>query len=396
MKLITKSAELESEFRRLIHQYRNYYWATAWAGVSSAPFRELVSKQGRIQQVIVGLHFYQTHPDFIEQFINHEGVRFIKQPAGTFHPKLYLFWNSDKAWELLVGSANFTNEGFTRNTEVCNLISNQDDTSGDILEEVNKLIGECWDDAQRFTKDELENYRIIWKNQRPKIESLSGAYGSALKKSKPIYQASITSMTWKAFMKGVKHEKGDALKNRLELLHICKVLFKRTSHFNQMTEDERKFIAGIPNKLGEGIDWGWFGSMKGAGIFKNRIKENDSNVSKALDQIPQTGQVTKVHYDKFIDYYSKACPGKYIATASRLLAMKRPDMFVCLDSKNASNLCKDFGINISGMTYARYWSDIIERIFDSEWWLNPRPNSHLERQINDSRAAFLDALYYEG
>ena len=48
------------------------------------------------------------------------------------------------------------------------------------------------------------------------------------------------------------------------------------------------------------------------------------------------------------------------------------------------------------MTYDRYWTDIIERIFDSDWWLNPDPKNEQEEQISETRAAFLDALYYEG
>jgi HKD family nuclease len=397
MKLITKSSELESEFKRLIKKYKNFYWATAWAGVSSTLFSELVSKQTRISKIVVGLHFYQTHPDFIEQFLDHDGVRFIKQPSGTFHPKLYLFWNSDKVWELLIGSANFTNEAFTRNTEASTLISYNDDTGAAVLEDAVKLIDQCWDEGQKFNKDELENYRIAWRNLRPKINSLAGKYGGSRKKSKPIYEVAIASLSWKGFIRKVRLETHTQTKNRLGLLTICKELFESVYHFNQLSEDERKFIAGIPNRLetDDEIDWGWFGSMKGAGIFKNKIRMNDTNISKALDQIPFTGQVTKAHYDRFIGFYSKACPGNYIATASRLLAMKRPDSFVCLDSKNNSSLCRDFGIQVSGMTYERYWSDITERIFDSEWWLNPAPTTSVERQISDSRAAFLDALYYD-
>jgi hypothetical protein len=75
--------------------------------------------------------------------------------------------------------------------------------------------------------------------------------------------------------------------------------------------------------------------------------------------------------------------------------MKRPDTFICLDSKNKSNLCKDFGINQSEMNYERYWTDIIERIFDSEWWINPNPSNEQDRMISETRAAFLDALYYD-
>lgn len=75
--------------------------------------------------------------------------------------------------------------------------------------------------------------------------------------------------------------------------------------------------------------------------------------------------------------------------------MKRPDTFVCFDSKNRSALCDDFGIFQSKMDYERYWDDIVERIYDSDWWQNPNPKNESEEKVNEARAAFLDSLYYE-
>ena len=75
--------------------------------------------------------------------------------------------------------------------------------------------------------------------------------------------------------------------------------------------------------------------------------------------------------------------------------MKRPDIFLCLDSKNRSALCKDFGIIQSAMGYERYWDDIVERIYDCDWWRNPKPKNDTERRISEARAAFLDSLYYQ-
>ena len=396
MKLIITATELETEFKRLTRQYNKYYWATAWAGVSSTLFSELTTRKDKIEKIIVGIHFYQTHPDFIETFLDSNKIKFIKQPEGTFHPKLYLFYDNVNKWELLVGSANFTNEAFTRNTEATTLIKSNDDNAEKILKTAFNIIEKSWNEAKKFTKPELEKYRIAWKNHRPKINSLSGRYGGSKKTSKPIHEVPVTNMTWKEFISKVKNDP-HGHKNRLAVVTKSKELFDCKDHFNQLEEDERKFIAGIPNKLivDENVDWGLFGSMKGAGIFKNKIKENDTNISKALDQIPLQGQITKTHYDNYIKYFTKTFSGNYIATASRLLAMKRPDTFVCLDSKNKSNLCKDFGIQQSEMTYDRYWTDIIERIFDSEWWLNPTPKNEQEEKISETRAAFLDALYYE-
>jgi hypothetical protein len=83
-----------------------------------------------------------------------------------------------------------------------------------------------------------------------------------------------------------------------------------------------------------------------------------------------------------------------LATATRLLCMKRPDIFVCFDSENRSKMCKDFGIVQTRMSYNRYWDDIIERIYDSDWWNNTAPKNNIEREISEARAAFLDSMYY--
>ncbi|MFW5721225.1 MAG: hypothetical protein ACOCWW_02440, partial [Bacteroidota bacterium] len=234
-----------------------------------------------------------------------------------------------------------------------------------------------------------------------KIKSLSGKYGNRAKskkqKSKPIYQVPVANMDWKEFIRKVRQEKHHALDSRIKVLEIAKNLFKKVDSFFQLETDERKFIAGIDNNTQEthGVDCKYFGSMIGSGKFKNRIIENDSNISRALDEIPLSGQITKRHYDRFLENYSKSFDGNFLATATRLLAMKRPDIFVCLDSKNKSALCKDFEIVQSGLDYPRYWDDIILRIYDSEWWLNPDPVNETEKQVSDSRAAFLDSLYYE-
>ena len=397
MKLIISPKELENEFKRLTRHYKEFYWATAWASASPKLFEELTTRQDRIRQIVVGIHFYQTHPDFIETFLNNKNIKFIKQAEGTFHPKIYLFYDNNREWEILIGSANFTNAAFTKNTEATALISNLDTDSDNILKDAFQLIKDCWKEAEEFNKPELEKYRTIWKNHQLKVNSLSGMYGRKKRKPKPIHEVPVINMTWNEFMIKVRNEISHGLDRRLRVIEIAKELFESVNHFDQLTEDKRKFIAGIPNKLKlDGADdWGYFGSMKGAGIFKNKIKKNDQNISKALDQIPQSGQITRTHYNNFIKYFTETFTGNYIAPATRLLTMKRPDTFVCFDSKNKSNLCKDFDILQSEMKYDRYWEDIVERIHDSDWWLNPSPKTEQEERVSQARAAFLDSLYYE-
>ncbi|WP_299002647.1 phospholipase D family protein [uncultured Tenacibaculum sp.] len=398
MKIITTPKKLENEFLKSLESYSNYYWTTAWASSKSKPFKKLLENQDKIKKIVVGIHFYQTHPEFIETLIDNENVRFIKQPKGTFHPKLFLFYNNLEDWNLIVGSANFTNSAFTENTEVSTVITSKDLNSKKTLETIFDFIENKWEEAKYFDRDELENYKTVWQNHKPKLNSLSGNYGnSSNKKSKPIHLASIINMKWEEFVEKVENSEFHSLKSRIGVLEVSNMLFHKVNSFSELSKDERKFIAGVPNKLvvDEGINWAYFGSMRGNGIFNKEIGDNNIELSNALDEIPLFGQITKVHYLRFLKHFTKVFAGKNLITASRLLAMKRPDVFVCLSSKNKAKLCKNFGVIQSSLDYEKYWEDIILRIYDSEWWLNSKPKTETERKISQGRSAFLDALYYE-
>jgi hypothetical protein len=159
----------------------------------------------------------------------------------------------------------------------------------------------------------------------------------------------------------------------------------------------RRVVAGTGPSDEVPKGWGWFGPMGSAGRFKNRVNENDINLSRALDAIPLEGEVREEHYSKFIENYRKAFRkelGRGLGTATRLLAIKRPDYFVCLDKANRRGLCKAFEITLGNHDYDRYWSSIVERIFLSQWWNSPRPTDGRAMKVWDGRAAFLDSLYY--
>ena len=185
MKLITTAEKLENEFRRLTKQYDNFFWATAWASSGAKLFNDLLTNKSKIQKMVVGIHFYQTHPDFIEAFLNDRRVRFIQQPEGTFHPKLYLFTDNANTWELIIGSANFTAEAFSRNTEASLLLTCKDNNSSEIYKKALRLVEHSFAEGKIFNRTDLEKYRTTWNNHRQKIKSLSGQYGGKKRKTIP-------------------------------------------------------------------------------------------------------------------------------------------------------------------------------------------------------------------
>ncbi len=402
MKLIADSRKLEEEFIRLQNSYNKYYWLTAWASASSSVFEKLSENKEKIEKIVVGIHFYQTDPDFIEEFLDTKNVKYIMQPSGTFHPKIFLFYNSDNDWEAIIGSANFTKAAFSTNTEASLLINSKDNNSDKVLFDIKEKINKIWSESDEFDIEKLNNYRNTFKNNRSKIKSLSGKYGTTKKsQSKPIFLVPVANMTWDEFMDRVyseKIEKVDSpINERLRLLTNAQSLFKKVNSFSELNDDERKFIAGVRNKYkaDEKIDWELFGNMSGSGTYSGRINKNDELISKALDEIPLNGQITKSHYNRFIMYWSEAFEGNFIGTATRLLTMKRPDVFIPFDSANKKRLCKAFGIPQSSINYESYWDQIIERISDFNWCKNPEPKNEIEKKVSDYRVAFLDALYYD-
>jgi hypothetical protein len=136
--------------------------------------------------------------------------------------------------------------------------------------------------------------------------------------------------------------------------------------------------------------------MKGAGYYRQAVNDNNPHLSRALDKVPLQGLVSRSQYEEYLEEFIKAFPkGRHgIATASRLLALKRPDQFVCFDSKNQRELCNNFGIKQTGMDYERYLDEIVDRIIDSPWWNAPRPNNKRDGDLWDGRAAMLDSIFY--
>jgi HKD family nuclease len=117
MKLITTNSALRKHLMQCLNKYSNVEFAVAWASAHTDVFKKLVSSRAKIKRAIIGTHFYQTHPDVLDRFVDSQVVKFIRQPSGVFHPKIYLFSNRD-AWDALVGSANLTGGALGENTEV--------------------------------------------------------------------------------------------------------------------------------------------------------------------------------------------------------------------------------------------------------------------------------------
>jgi len=400
MNVITDAVSLASLFSSLTSSARDLYWAVAWATSHSEIFPVLKANRRKIRRLIVGTHFYQTDPVFMREFHAEATARFILQPAGVFHPKVFLFIKPDKTWDCIVGSANLSALAFTENSECVVHFSDKDLAADFCKDRVLASIESYWNQAKTLNAKEIDKYEKRWKIKNDQLRRVSERFKDhgASQKGKATLEIPILTLAWKDFVAQVNKEKtrggGLAREHRLCVLENIHALFKRHGKFNKMSYEDRQKVAGLTGN--SGLDYKWFGSMLGAGHFKHAVKINSPHVSRALDLIPLTGKVDKQSYLKFIEELQRAFPsgGVKVGIATRLLAMKRPDVFVCLDSKNRRKLALNFSIPQS-VTFEDYWESIIERIRDSSWWHEPCPASREERRIWTGRAAMLDSICYE-
>lgn len=391
MKLISTNSALKSNLIRLIRSYDNISFGTAWASSDTDVFMELTKAKHKISYGVIGTHFYQTHPDVLDEFVGSSRVRFVLQPEGVFHPKVFVFWTLN-SWEILIGSANLTAGAIKANTELSTLISNEDGDP-DLLSEVLSVINGY--EGKSISQVDADNYRRIWKLREPIRDKLKGNFGGC-SATKPEVDSTVMTMDWPTFYSEIQKDMTHGFFERLALLDQIANEFSKAKHFNDIPLEKRLGIAGLRSNAI--LNSEWFGSMVGAGTFYKLMNNGESAFSIALDAIPNTGIITKHHYDCYIQEYLKAFPhGRAgLGTASRLLSMKRPDTFLCVDSANLKKLARDVGMKRPDkLDYERYWTEVVERFQQTPWWQSPKPKSGNEVKAWHARAAMLDAIFYD-
>lgn len=395
MQLLTSNTNLSSTLARLLRRCVRTRWAVAWASTHAPEFELLFQQRSKISQLTVGTHFYQTHPDFIEAFIEHPNGQFILSPGGVFHPKVYYFEHEQGRWDCIVGSANFTKAGFSCNIESGIWLSENDVGATELRSKLVSALDSYKTLGTQLSPENLQEYRTKWTAKQQLLRELSevhsdmdasdGAPESLLRKP-------ILTQSWSEYFATVRYDTEHNTEGRLLVLEEAARLFGKHGSFSHFGYDDRRGVAGFIRT--NDFEWLWFGSMKGAGCFMQAVNQNNERLCDALDCIPQNGVVEEANFRGFIQGFESAFRRSGIATATRLLAFKRPDYFVCLSSKNQAELHRAFNIRGS-ITLSRYWPEVIEQIQDSPWWNSPEPNSEgLEQRIWRCRTAFLDVPFY--
>jgi hypothetical protein len=165
--------------------------------------------------------------------------------------------------------------------------------------------------------------------------------------------------------------------------------FRRRHQLARMSVEQLQKVAGLVSP------YGYFGAMRGAGLFVHYVLKQPSRLDAALDHIPaERSLVTRRHFDAFVRSITRTKGLGRPAVGSRLLAMKRPDTFLCLDSANRLGLAESFGFTRGELyTYEGYWR-LHEALWKCPWFKSRRPVGR-ERAIWHARVALVDAFFYD-
>lgn len=384
------------EMLRLVQESQDITLAVAWA--TEGDVTEALLQSGKVSGAVVGTHMYVTAPETLRKFAALPGVRVVApDEPRLFHPKVYLF-RMGANFAAVVGSHNLTSAAFSSNIEASVLI--EGDGTDAVIQELGNFIAKSWRGAELIDEDFLFEYERQYDAKRSHHADLK-TFRRLKRPAKGV--TSLLDIDWDGFVSRVKTNDPHDFEKRLVLLERARRLFAERLTFATMKLNERKAIAGTYGKVEprlDDIEWAWFGTMFAAGDFRNLVNNNSARLSKALDRIPLVGNITQAQYDAFVVEFGKAFEGKAregrCAVASRLLAMKRPDVFVAVNSQNRRGLCEALSVAHSTLNLDNFWERIVEPIRMSPWWLISRPTGGLQARLWDCRAAMLDSLYYEG
>lgn len=391
----TTAAAVRKRLLRLIEDCGSFRWATAWAGESDVLDAALASD--KMALMVIGTHQYFTSPGVLDRCLDIPEVRVMPPKGPMFHPKLYAF-DLGKRLEVFVGSSNLTQGGLAGNIECGVFLSDASDCPS--LRKLAAHVEALWVGAEKLTADFIASYKANHRRVRDAKRELDEyiEIKKPKKSGRSANDIAPQAMDWPTFVGRVKADKTHGLDERLEVLSRARQLFARGLPFAELGEVERKCLAGILKpSVHNGVDWGFFGQMSAYGRYSPILQRHAKRFSDALDPIPLQGTVKRRHYDAYLAAFKKI-PGAsatWAGMGTRLLTMKRPDHFVCIDNANRNGLCRYFGVAPTTTDLDNYWDRIVAPMALMPWWQADMPDDALERDIWMGRAAMLDAIYYD-
>jgi hypothetical protein len=376
-----------------------YAWMSADQNAGS-PWRAFPFK--KLECGVVGLQFAGTDVVVLETLHKRRPgrVRVMYETQGTFHPKILVGIRGREA-RVILGSSNFTRAAFTANYEVNLLLSGSiNDTP--IADTLSVIAGYFRSVKVRDLDPVLiEAYRASWvkRPKPPRLPKLSSARDARRR----VETVDHLDVDWPSYLELLLAQDEREFRNvegtvrliptssddnaYLTELRWCRDAFAEHGSLAEMPPATRKVVAGFGDSLG------WFGRMGGAGYYKEVINKRVAGLSAALDLIPIDREVSD---DVFLRATKQALEirGVGLGCWTRLVSVKRPDLFLSVNRANKKRLRQVFG-SAPGTprAYLAFSRSLLELP-----WASAEPPSELdgdELELWSGRVALLDAIFYE-
>lgn len=350
MKLLRSAEEIGKEISNCIKKYNYISFAVAWIK-NNKIYQKLLKNKDKIQFSTVGIDFAGTDVDVLKDFQNSDNVKIYKG-KHTFHSKIYVFYNKTR-YAVIIGSANLTNGGMFQNDECAVLFTEKD---GIFLDNILETLEDYFDKAKIITDGIIETYSKEYETIQDNNNSIVKRLESTKQK---IDEAPYSNLKWEEVSEIIQQI---AFIDRIGMLNDIQKIFKKLNNsnikFENLELDDLRMIIG--NSKDVNNKYRALGGLSASGNAQNILLNIDNTkkiefkkISETLDKIGLLNEDNICHLfsEDFVRNFLvtiMSVDGCGISTATRLLAVKRPDLFLCVNKENQNSIKELFGFKISG------------------------------------------------
>lgn len=366
-----------------------FAWASSSGG--TAPHWKAIDL-GKIRRAVIGVHFNQTEPAALRALMALGVLRVFAGSDGVFHPKIVVGVKGD-AYRVILGSSNFTAGGYGSNVEVNAVIEGR--ARSEPIAAVLDFANTQWRHRNTFEPDErwIEQYEVAWRERPvpPRTPHPPGKgrvkAGFDLHVGFDDYFNIVLAQEHRALADGdTIRVFDDERSSYLQEAEACRAAFVAHEKYANMPVDLRRLVAGWGDDTS-----GYFGRMIGAGYFKQIVLEDPAAIGKYLDRLPLSGKVSPgVATDVLKGLLS--LHGVNVGTATRLMTVKRPDLFLTVNRANRERLRE---VLDSSPTTVSGYMKLHEKLWAMPWASAPKPDDEDHLRVWTARVGLLDAVLYQ-
>tara|TARA_B110000046_G_scaffold32509_1_gene34849 strand:+ start:275 stop:1438 length:1164 start_codon:yes stop_codon:yes gene_type:complete len=259
------------------------------------------------------------------------------------------------------------------------------------------FLGWCYE-LLSASKDRI-NYDLLETPQLPVLKKLHDQLISAISF---LQVKTLRVAPWPVVSMFVEqHKELIALEEQLRLTNYISSI-RQQSLKEMIPEDLLTFSGKHTSALDPStynFDVEWFASTKSAKGFHQMLADLPGAFDDALSHIPLEGDVEQNDYQQFVVGYLSAFNATdekpTLAPATRLLAMRRPDVFTPISNSRLDALCGALGITkLNNRDFERYWQDIVQSIHAMSWFKMASGSNELETQLVAIKALLPCFFYY--